>query len=296
VGSTDKKKKKKKNKKEKMKLTKLLILFASCANGTIISTKYGSSALTNMNDLNVKFAVTTTFNDNLDLDLNVSSSSPVPATEEELACLKEEQSYAECLMIVEISDDTCKLINEEKCSKFYNDPISAMPSCGKIDQNQKDVLTHLIKVNGNSFKLYCFNNIKCPIAQDMILFTTGNYGNSYQWTSPETRKKGYIPSQEIISENCKIPECSSKSIDLFTEIIAFNEALTKKVNETPEKINQKIEDILKSMGEQSESLNKAINELKKCNGSSTSNVTKNNIGNIIIDSITLLAIFLFYNY
>jgi len=263
----------------------------------------GQLQLLSFNNPNIKAAINISYGDvedEVNSKLNPSSSSSSTLTAEEKACSSEISKYSICIQ-VEFSEKNCKEYLEDKCKDFFNDPLSVAPSCKNLDPSLRDYFEHSYKYLGQFFKLGCTNNGYCPIMEDIALFLNGSYGNKYSWKSSETEKKGYIPSESAINENCKSAECTDAAIGAFEELVNTNEASKKIINEQVEKNQldksedaQVIEEYLKTMDEQTTALKSSIESLKSCKSTSTGHFISKTLTDLCVDSLLIATFFILY--
>lgn len=236
------------------------------------------------NLINAKFELSVTYG-NGEENLNNLDES-----EEMQACKKNQREYVDCLSLININESECKSILEnEKCKKFFDNPLSVMNDCNNLEsQEQKDALNNLFQYFGNMFSLMCINNGSCPLVEDLLLYATKKSGNTYGWTSSSSNE-GYIPSQEVIKNNCKSAECSEKAIETFTSIKKFYESTLEYTNKNEGKAS---DDEKKLLEKEIDELGQVLDDMQSCK--SSSNASEKLIGSLLINVLTIIALYILF--
>jgi len=210
----------------------LASIFVTFTNGieTPVTSLIVEEALTAMNHLN--------FNDTNKIlleNINVKTKREELNDENFLSCVEEQKKFIECYQDDGKSDDEmCKIINEERCVKFYEDPAFYLPSCEKYDKSLPERSFSTYKLLVSKYKLlgslrYLFCDSNCAISQQLINKSSHGENEPSDLASPGER---------ALHSDCRRKNCVEKAIDVYEkqrealEInLEFNEEVGYAINE-----------------------------------------------------------------
>jgi len=230
-------------------LASIFVTFTKCIE-IPVSSLIVEEALTAINRLNINDA------NNIFLEnINVKTKRNELDDDTYKACITEQRSFLECYDGENRSDEeTCKIINEERCVKFFENPALYFPSCEKYDQsltgnsfsNYKSLVANY-KLLGSLLNLICVDDGNCTIAKQLI--NKSNLGK----TQPSDLAS---LSEGALNSDCRRKDCVEAAIDVyenqrdiletnmeFNEEIGFtiNEKDATEINNTLNLINNNLE-------------------------------------------------------
>ncbi|ORX42846.1 hypothetical protein BCR36DRAFT_305742 [Piromyces finnis] len=194
-------------------------------------------------------------------------------------CLNEYKNseYNECLPTITLDNfkGECLKIQNEKCQKFYEDPLKYYPICGNFPAFKELYQPNMIKSLLQGYDIYCQTNENgdlCPFSINVIT------------------KNDNI---EILNEQCKSKKCTESLLKVYKEIskdqyTAYENSSFTSGNYSDQDLNE---------------LNHIISTLesKQCKSSHVSNDNETSdsisikINNILLISLSLLLL-IFYEF
>jgi len=193
------------------------------------------------------------------------------------ACKNEQKSFKDCYTIEEkkIDEEICKMVSEDRCDKFFKDPVTYIPSCGKFDKSMGDGLNALYKFIGSFYHFTCANDRNCTIAKKIA--------NKIELSNIQLNELS-SPKEEDLNDDCHNKNC----VDTATEMY---ENYREYVNEYWEaekaggSVNSTSEDEYKN---EIDSINKTLEYLK-----SPACVQLSGAAKIIASNVLLISIITF---
>jgi len=203
------------------------------------------------------------------------------------ACSKEQESFSDCLGNNKSIDDSefCKILNEERCVKFYKDPASNFPSCEKFDHFTNLGISASYKYLGSIYQLFCANNSNCTIAKQLVdTLEIGKSTGNFQPSEFNT------PSEEALKNDCSHKDCVDAAINMYEYQKEFVKTILE-VNKEKDKNYVQTEEKKKNTDELLSSADKTLEYLHSCaQKSGAITLITNNI--LLLSIITVFVIFL----
>jgi len=208
--------------------------------------------------------------------------SGIKAKREELddvykACQNEQNSFSECYTSGKNDTETCKIINGERCDKFYKDPAVHIPSCEKFDKTLAEGVNAFYKYLGSLWHLVCAKNGNCEVAKEL---SNKIKAGKFQPTDLIT------PSESAINNDCQNKDCVGVVIDMYEKQREFITVNIKVSNEKG-KLEVRNENVIKGM------IDKILEQLRAPTCVQLSGIVKLNTSTILLFSIiTFTLLFL----